>query len=144
MDPRGDCLTFSKMLDVAGEPSREMCDDGITVAVRSLVDDAGRQMRSFQSSAGADGYFPLAHLRVKFSTWRLAEFGNVVESRMLRWMELLATWCRPKVLAVFFRTLRNGWATNRIMISLVDSDGQCALGCDAEDSIGHCCCCSVS
>ena len=67
--------------------------------------------------------------------------GDVVDRRVQRNCELLAGWCHPRILATFFRTIWNGWTTDRRMRSLLGSRRTCILGCAAEDSLEHYCCC---
>ena len=57
-------------------------------------------------------------------------------------MRLLSNSCPPRVLAVYFRTLWNGWVTYERMKGLVEKR-PCILGCGWEDDmVEHHCCCS--
>jgi hypothetical protein len=67
--------------------------------------------------------------------------GDVVDRRVHRNFGLIAEWCAPRVLAAYFRTIWNGWATDRRLNSLRDTVRSCILGCEAEDSLEHYCCC---
>ncbi len=106
---------------------------------------------SFQSAAEemisgtlSEPYFPLSRLRVKLVRWRLPEVGGVVETRLMRTFALLSEWCHPRVLFAFFKTLWNGWSTDRRMSSILQGPARrCILGCQAEDSIEHYSCCPV-
>ena len=121
----------------------KMLQAGLSVEVVSAL--ASARNISFQSAAEvrirnvfSDPYFALSRLRVKLARWRLPEVGGVVEARLMRTFALLSEWCHPRVLISFFKTLWNGWATDRRMGSILQGPARmCMLGCQAEDSIEH-------
>jgi hypothetical protein len=66
-----------------------------------------------------------------------------VARRVHRHMQLLPNLVAPKVCAAVFRTVFNGWCTERRFQRRWKATNKCVLGCggQAEDSIEHYCCC---
>ena len=87
-------------------------------------------------------YFHESRMRTKLSHWNLPGIPREVECRAFKRFALTSTWCQQKITSVYFRTLWNGWVTDRRMASLLAKQGQaqrgCVLGCGwDEDSIEH-------
>jgi len=87
-------------------------------------------------------------MRAKLCRWSLPGVPREVETRAFKRFELISTWCQPKILSVYLRSLFNGWVTDRRMASLRSAQGLksrgCVLGCGwDEDSIEHYGCCSL-
>lgn len=66
-----------------------------------------------------------------------------VARRVHRNLQLLPSLVAPRVCAAVFRTLFNGWCTERRFQRRWKHTNKCVLGCggEAEDSIEHYCCC---
>jgi hypothetical protein len=96
----------------------------------------------------ADTYYTESRLRSKLQRWRLSGVPAHLEGKIARNFRLLSKWCPPRVLMVYFRSLWNGWVTDRRMQSLRKLQGLpqrgCQLGCGwDEDSIEHYATCSL-
>lgn len=131
----------------------ELRNVGITVE-RVTQAQSQTPTKSFQSVAEsmiADKfsvpYFPLSRIRAKIYRWRLG-VGDLIDRRVQRNFLLLSTWCQPRILSVYLRTLWNGWVTDRRFANLRQAHGvqcrTCLLCCGTgEDSVDHYSCCSV-
>lgn len=108
---------------------------------------------SFQSAAErlikkkfSSTYYAESRLRQKMLRWKLDGVPGILERRVLRNFETLRAWCAPRVMAAYFRTLWNGWATSRRMRTMAGRDGGtgiCLLCGNGQDSLEHYSHCSV-
>jgi hypothetical protein len=96
---------------------------------------------------------PLRRLRVKLDRWFEANGNQVgwalpgppaqITVRIHRALQKLPHLVSPRVCAVAFRTIFNGWCTRRRFQQRHSLENRCVLGCPAgcEDSIEHYCRC---
>ena len=90
---------------------------------------------------GAD-YSAEARIRSKFARWNLDILPGHIPARVLRSLHLVGGRCRPCVHAMLFRTMWNGWPTDRRM---GQDDSACRLGClRGLDRIEHYAVCPVA
>jgi hypothetical protein len=95
------------------------------------------------TQAFAAPYFRDARIRAKCYPWKFSILEGRLEGRILSRMRLLATSCPPRIQAVYFRTLWNGWVCYDRMKDLLQQKG-CLLGCGwDDDALGHYICCNV-
>eukprot|EP00973_Karenia_brevis_P077467 10763333-Karenia_brevis.AAC.1 len=66
-------------------------------------------------------YYPESRLRHKLVGWRLRGVPGIIERRILRAFQLLRSRCPPRVMAIYLRTIWNGWVTDRRMKNLNNS-----------------------
>jgi hypothetical protein len=135
---------------VLADVETQLKTQGIT---RDLVRQAVRnsQGSSFQQVAEqriigrlSPPYYADSRVRTKLTRWGLKGVPAHLERRVFSAFGFLKTWCNPRVLVTFFRTLWNGWITDRRMNTLVAHGRNCLLGCGwDEDSIEHYSLCSV-
>ena len=87
-------------------------------------------------------YFAEARLRQKLAPWKLQGIPGCLERKVLRNLDFLQGKVPPRVMAVYFRSIWGGWATDCRMRSLLRSQDRtlrpCVLGCGwDEDSLYH-------
>ena len=94
-------------------------------------------------------YSPIVRIRQKLVMWKLRGIPAHLEARILRNLKLLQSWCAPRVLAIYFKTIWNGWVTDDRMKMLLAKQGRpvraCVLGCGCGevDRVEHYARCSV-
>ena len=117
---------------------------GITrIRVRSMVKTTSKL--GFQKVAEdaigrafAAPYYAESMLRTKLVRWKLLGVPAIMENRIFANLAMLGQWCAPRVQVAFFRSLWNGWTTDRRMNSLVLQNRGCVLGCGwDDDAIEH-------
>ena len=63
---------------------------------------------------------------------------------MLRSFYTLSTWCQPRVMATYLRTVWGGWVTDSRMKGLIEPVRPCVLGCGCgDDDVKHYTRCAV-
>ena len=87
-------------------------------------------------------------MRSKLFRWSVPGIPRNVETLAFKRFALLAQWCQPKILSAYFRTLWNGWATDRWLANMLASQGKARQGCVLrcgwdEDSLEHYSCCRL-
>ena len=84
-------------------------------------------------------------IRHKFRRWKLNILPGHIAGRVTRALLIIASRCRPCVLAAVWRTMWNGWPTSARMRSMAgNGEGTCALGCrTVADRIEHYAVCPV-
>jgi hypothetical protein len=123
--------------------TRDLVRQAVKNGGSSSFQQAGEQMIIGRFSPP---YYSNSRLRTKLARWGLKGVPAHLEKRVSAAFGFLKTWCNPRVVVTFFRTLWNGWVTDRRMNTLIASGrGRCCvLGCGwDEDSIEHYGLCSV-
>jgi hypothetical protein len=117
--------------------------------IRHLAAPAGamEKERGFQSAvtdiikAKLAPYNAEDRIRRKVKRWRFHDPPAHVANRILANIKTIGQKCRPCVVAMFFRTIWNGWPTTARMRNIPGAKGtsKCVLGCSqtAEDRIEH-------
>ena len=87
-------------------------------------------------------------MRSNIVRWVVSGVQRHLEQRCLRVFHTLKIWCAPRVMAAYFRTLWNGWPTDRRMDNLRRTSGLknrgCALNCGWDnDALEHYATCKV-
>ncbi len=120
---------------------------GITVTkVREQCGPEGKI--SFQRAAEtlikkalAEPYYRDSRIRAKCFQWKFAVLPGHLERRVVSRLSLLRDRCPPRALAVYFRSLWNGWVCHERMKAILPKR-PCVLGCGWEDDgLGHYLCC---
>ena len=118
---------------------------------RSLARLIPSTAQSFQTSAriaiklASLDFDSSNRIRHKFRRWKLNILPGHIAGRVTRALLIIASRCRPCVLAAVWRTMWNGWPTSARMRSMAgNGEGTCALGCRAAaDRIEHYAVCPV-
>jgi hypothetical protein len=89
-------------------------------------------------------YYEESRVRAKLTRWGFSGIAAHLARRVSVAFDVLKIWCNPRVQTTYFRTIWNGWVTDRRLNTLVRNGRSCVLGCGwEEDSIEHYSCCSV-
>ena len=84
-----------------------------------------------------------SRIRAKCAVWKFEMLPGRLERRFVHCSRVISANCPPRVWAVFFRTLWNGWVTHERMKALLQPT-PCWLGCGwLDDCLGHYVCCRV-
>ena len=107
--------------------------------------DQARAMSLIEKKTGAP-YYCEARIRQKLQYWKLQGIPGHLDRGVLHNFQLLAQQCPPRILAVYFKAIWNGWVTDSRLRSLLESQGvqprSCVLACGkGEDSVLHYACC---
>ena len=116
----------------------------------TLTSEEAKVKKQFQNAAEklikqrcAPEYFAEARLRMKLGRWNLQDLPGRLPRKVMRVFALLSSWCSPRVQAAYFRSVFNGWVTDRRLNTLVQSNRGCCLQCGWEDdALDHYATCS--
>ena len=99
-----------------------------------LQDSQGWQRRITAVCRGPHGAQAQRHLRRRLDLWRIAALPGLRPDRAVRHLHHLASSGHPRVLAVYLRTIFNGWCTNHRS----QGAGPCRFACGGgRDKLEH-------
>ena len=133
---------------VLADTQKHLRDHNITV--ERVMRESGERGVSFQSVAEklvkqvlAERYFRDSRIRAKLFGWRFDILPGHLETRVMNRIRTVKENCPPRVLAVYFRSLWNGWVTYSRMKMLL-APRPCVLGCGwVDDDLGPYVCCGL-
>ena len=123
-------VTIEKVLALQSHP------DKIKVSFQHIAEKLIKQ-------AIAAPYYRDTRVRSKLYQWKLSILPGHLENRVMSRMRTIKQHCPPRVLAVYFRSLWNGWVCYERMKKLL-MPRPCVLGCGWEDDgLDHYLCCGL-
>ena len=123
-------VTIEKVLALQSQP------DKIKVSFQHIAEKLIKQ-------AIAAPYYRDTRVRSKLYQWKLSILPGHLENRVMSRMRTIKQHCPPRVLAVYFRSLWNGWVCYERMKKLL-MPRPCVLGCGWEDDgLDHYLCCGL-